>query len=143
MNIENLTQSEIKTLHTLLGKLLEESQQKMYLDPVDKYINNIMDEFNFARVYKAMEAVDWKWATVNGGKSTPSIDDLRATAERLLRGAAKSRLGDYKDTHWELGIINATGGFQATAFCDEAKTRITGLDLRFVISEWDEGEPEE
>ncbi len=29
MNIENLTQSEIKTLHTLFGKLLEEPKQKV------------------------------------------------------------------------------------------------------------------
>ena len=43
----------------------------------------------------------------------------------------------------ELGIINGTGGFQATAFCDRTKTRITGLDLKFVVSEWDEGDNEE
>ena len=140
MNIENLTQSEIKTLHTLFGKLLEEPQQKVYLDPVNKYIDDIMDNFNFAQVRKAMEALNWKWATSNG---VPTMDELRDQAERLLRGAAKSRLGDFKRSHWELGIINGTGGFQATAFCDRTKTRITGLDLKFVVSEWDEGEDEE
>ncbi len=140
MNVENLTHEEIKTLHTLFGKLLEEPQQKVYLDPVNKYIDDIMDNFNFAQVRKAMEALNWKWATSNG---VPTMDELRDQAERLLRGAAKSRLGDYKNSHWELGIINGTGGFQATAFCDKTKTRITGLDLKFVVSEWDEGEPEE
>ena len=140
MNIENLTQSEIKTLHTLFGKLLEEPKQKVYVDPVNKYIDDIMDNFNFAQVRKAMEALNWKWATSNG---VPTMDELRNQAERLLRGAAKSRLGDFKRSHWELGIINGTGGFQATAFCDRTKTRITGLDLKFVVSEWDEGEPEE
>ena len=140
MNIENLTQSEIKTLHTLFGKLLEEPQQKVYLDPVNKYIDDIMDNFNFAQVRKAMEALNWKWATSNG---VPTMDELRNQAERLLRGAAKSRLGDFKRSHWELGIINGTGGFQATAFCDRTKTRITVLDLKFVVSEWDEGDNEE
>ncbi len=140
MNVENLTHEEIKTLHTLFGKLLEEPQQKVYLDPVNKYIDDIMDNFNFAQVRKAMEALNWKWATSNG---VPTMDELRDQAERLLRGAAKSRLGDFKRSHWELGIINGTGGFQATAFCDKTKTRITGLDLKFVVSEWDEGEPEE
>ena len=140
MNIENLTQTEIKTLHMLFGKLLEEPKQKVYLDPVNKYIDDILDNFNFAKVLKTMEVLDWKWATSNG---VPTMDELRNQAERLLRGAANSRLGDYKNTHWELGIINGTGGFQATAFCDEAKTRITGLDLKFIVSEWDEGEPEE
>jgi hypothetical protein len=143
MNIENLSQTEIKTLHTLFGKLLEEPQQKVYLDPVNKYIDDIMVNFNFHKVYQTMEALEWRWATVNGGKSTPNIDELRTSAERLLRGAAKSRLGTYKDAYWELGIINATGGFQATAFCDKAKTQITGLDLKFIVSEWDEGDNEE
>jgi len=141
MNVENLTQEEIKTLHTLFGKLLEEPQQKVYLDPVNKYIDDIMDNFNFAQVHKTMEALNWKWAGSPNG--IPTIDELRYEAERLLRGAAKSRLGDFKDPHWELGIINATGGFQATAFCDKNKTRITGLDLKFVVSEWDEGDNEE
>jgi hypothetical protein len=138
MNIENLSQTEIKTLHTLFGKLLEEPQQKVYFDPVNKYIDDIMDNFNFDKVLITMEALDWKWIG-----EAPSMDDLRNQAERLLRGAAESRLGAFKDTHWELGIINATGGFQATAFCDKAKTQITDLDLKFVVSEWDEGEPEE
>jgi hypothetical protein len=140
MNVENLTHEEIKTLHTLFGKLLEEPQQKVYLDPVNKYIDDIMDNFDFRRVHQTMEALNWKWATSNG---VPTIDELKDEAKRLLRGAANSRLDDYKNTHWELGIINGTGGFQATAFCDKNKTRITGLDLKFVVSEWDEGEPEE
>ena len=138
MNVHNLDQEQMESLYDLLGKLLEKPKQKVYFDPVNKYIDDIMDEFNFAKVLKTMEALDWKWRG-----EAPSMDDLRETAERLLRGAAKSRLGDYKDSYWELGIINGTGGFQATAFCDETKTRITGLDLKFVVSEWDEGEPEE
>ncbi len=141
MNLHNLTQEEVKLLHSLLGKMLEEPKQKVYLDPVNQMIDKILDEFNFARVHKAMVALDWKWAS---SKSyIPSMDDLRETAESLLRGAAESRLGDYKGEHWELGIINGTGGFQATAFCDRTKTRITGLDLKFVVSEWDEGDNEE
>jgi hypothetical protein len=38
----------------------------------------------------------------------------------------------------KLGIINGTGGFQATAYCNEAKTEIIALDLKFVLTEWDE-----
>jgi hypothetical protein len=136
MNIENLTQDEIKTLHTLFGKLLEEPKQKIYMDPVNQMVDEIMDEFNFAQVFRAMDALEWKWATVNGGKGTPSIDHLRETAERLLRSAAESRLDRFKDEHWELGIINATGGFQATAYCDKDKTKITSLNLQFVVTEW-------
>jgi hypothetical protein len=38
----------------------------------------------------------------------------------------------------KLGIINGTGGFQATAYCNETKTKIIALDLKFVLTEWDE-----
>ena len=37
-----------------------------------------------------------------------------------------------------MGITNGTGGFQATAYCNEAKTEIIALDLKFVLTEWDE-----
>jgi hypothetical protein len=55
----------------------------------------------------------------------------------LLRGAAFSRLGEFKDEHWEQGIINGSGGFVAEAWCDEDKTKIIMLDLKFVLTEWD------
>jgi hypothetical protein len=133
MNVHNLDREEMESLYSLLGKMLNED--KVEKEPLDKMIDEIMDEFNFARVHKAMVALDWKWAS---SKSyIPSMDDLRETAESLLRGAAESRLGDYKGEHWELGIVNGTGGFQATAYCDEDKTKIIALDLSFVVTSWD------
>ena len=58
--------------------------------------------------------------------------------DRLLKGAIFARLHEYRDWHWELGIHHCTGGFEATAFCNESKTKIIGLDLKFVLAEWDE-----
>lgn len=138
MNVHNLDKEEMESLYDLLGKMLNKDEVKK--DPLEKMIDEIMDEFNFAQVLKTMEALDWKWATAKRGHGIPDMDELRATAERLLRGAAESRLGDYKGTHWELGIINGTGGFQATAWCDEDKTRITALDLSFIVEHFDVGE---
>ena len=140
MNIQNLSQEEIKNLHTLLGKILEESKEEN-VDPVDEMIDNIMESFDFNKVRKVMWHLDWRWASSENG--TPSIEQLKETAERLLRGAAEYRLGNYFDSHWELGVTNGTGGFQATAYCDRMKTRITCLDLKFVVTEWDEGDNEE
>jgi hypothetical protein len=34
-------------------------------------------------------------------------------------------------------IINKTGGFSATAWCNEDKTKVVALDLKFVLVEWD------
>jgi len=135
MNIQNLSEEEIKVLHALLGKAMEQPQPKIHVDPVDQMIDDIMDDFHFIKVQTVMEALNWVWFSAADG--LPTISELRAQAVYLLKGAAELRLGDYLESHWEQGIINSTGGFQATAYCDENKTKITMLDLRFVLEEQD------
>ena len=135
MNTQNLTQEEVKLLHASLGKIIEQPQQKTHIDPVDKMIDEIMEEFNWDKVLKTMWALEWKWATANGG--IPNMDELQATAEQLLRDAADARLGRYRGEHWEMPIICGTGGFEAKAWCDEYVNKITGLELAFIVSHWD------
>ena len=135
MNIENLTSEEVKTLQTLLNKISDTPvKQKL---TVEDMIKEIMEEFDFARVRKAMVALDWKWGTLNDSVGIPNIDELKEAAEERLRDAVELRLGGYRDEHHEVGIISATGGFKATAFCNETKTKITGLKLEFIVTDWD------
>lgn len=135
MNTENLNTQELETLRTLLNKMAGESKPKIFFDPVGAMIDNIMEEFNFAKVYKAMIALNWKWLDAKEG--TPTLDELRKEAKYLLKRAAELRLGTLSDEHWEVGIACCTGGFQAKAYCDEDKTKITSLDLKFIVTEWD------
>jgi hypothetical protein len=135
MNTQNLTPEEIKLLHALLGKMIDEPKSKIYFDPVNQMIDNILDNFDFIKVQTVMEALNWRW--VIAGNGIPSIAELKTQAKKLLNNSAELRLGDYKDEYWEQGIISATGGFQATAYCDENKTKITMLELKFVLTEWD------
>jgi len=128
MNLQNLSKDELLNLQDLITKALDKPKEK----DLEYLIKDIMDEFDFDQVERAMEALNWRWRG-----EIPTIYDLRETAESLLRGAAKSRLGDFKDTHHEIAIINGTGGFEARAYCNEDKTKITGLDLAFVVSSWD------
>lgn len=133
MNIENLTPEEVKTLRILLNKISGTPvKQKL---TVEDMIDEIIYEFNFDKVESIMFHLNWKW----GGSDcrTPHIDELRETAERLLGGAAESRLGAYIDEHHKVGITNSTGGFKATAWCNEAKTEITGLKLEFIVTNWE------
>ena len=130
MSLQNLNRDELLALQQLINKALEQPEPQ--LNDLEYMIRDIMDEFDFDQVERAMEALNWKWRG-----ETPTIYDLREEAERLLRGAAKSRLGDFKDTHYDVAIINACGGFEAKAYCNEDKTKITGLDLAFVITSWD------
>jgi hypothetical protein len=132
MKTENLNTQELETLRILLNKMAGTPQPKIYFDPLNKMINDIMDEFNFAQVQYVMNYLNWQWL----GKHV-TIEMLREEAERLLHGAAEMRLGKYKDEHWEQGIIHGTGGFQAMAFCNEDKTKIIGLNLKFILEEWD------
>ena len=136
MNTENLNLKELETLRTLLNKMAGVPTPKVYLDPVNKMIDDIMDEFDFNRVETVMEFMDWKWAGDNGLERV-TVNMLKKEARRLLRGAADARLGGYKKTHWEQCIIHGCGGFQATAFCYEDKTKIVSLDLKFILEEWD------
>jgi len=137
MNIQNLTQEEIKNLHTLLGKMLEEPK-KNSIDSIDRMVDEILEEFNFNKVRKAMWHLDWKWALAADG--IPTIEELKETAERLLRQAAECRLlKEYGSVDWGTPILSSTGGFEARAWCDETKTRITGLQLQFVLTEYDAG----
>jgi len=137
MNIQNLTQEEIKNLHTLLGKMLEEPK-KNSIDSIDRMVDEILEEFNFNKVRKAMWHLDWKWALAADG--IPTIEELKETAERLLRQAAECRLlKEYGSVDWGTPILSSTGGFEATAWCDETKTRITGLQLQFVLTEYETG----
>ena len=133
MNSENLNAKELETLRTLLNKMAGVPTPRIYVDPVNKMIDEILDEFNFAKVQSAMEALDWKWA----GVGIPTISDLRNEAHRLLRGAANARLYEFKDEHWLEGIQNSTGGFEAKAWCDESKEHITDLELKFVLASWE------
>jgi len=128
MNLQNLDRNELLALQQLINKALEQPKE----NDIDDMIKDIMDEFEFDKVERAMEALNWKWRG-----ETPAIYELREEAERLLRGAAKSRLSDFKDTHHDVAIINGCGGFEAKAWCDEGKTKIIGLDLAFVVESWD------
>ena len=89
-------------------------------------------EFDFEKVQTAMNVLGWKWV----GQDV-TIDMLKTESIRLLKDAAKLRLVNLNDEHWELGIICGIGGLQAIAYCDEDKTKITSLDLKFVLTEWD------
>lgn len=132
MNIENLNQEQLETLRTLLNEMVKTPKVKIPINPIDQMIDNIMDEFDFYKVQITMDYLGWKWV----GQHV-TIDMLKNEARRLLRGAAFSRLHEYSDEHWEQGIINGTGGFVATAWCDEDKTKITMLNLQFMLTEWD------
>jgi hypothetical protein len=131
MNIQNLNPQELEQLQTLLNKM--NPQPQLEFNPVEEMINGIMENFEWKRVQEVMDYLDWQW---RGEYVT--IVMLKETAEQLLRGAINSRLDKFRSESDEVGIINATGGLEAEAWCDEDKENIVRLELKFVLTDWDE-----
>ena len=83
-------------------------------------VDDIMDNFDFAKVEEVMNFLKWKWANEDGRLSIPDKGEIKAEARRLLAIAIKEKT-------W----VEA-GGFRA-----EYTPKYKDLSLRFVIAEWD------
>lgn len=82
-------------------------------------IDEIMDHFDFGKVHKIMEAVDWTWANSEFG--VPMEWELRKRARSLLSDA------------WDQQTMMSTGGFTAR-FLNEDES--DGLQLEFTVEKW-------
>lgn len=85
-------------------------------------LDKIMDNFNFHKVQEVMDAIDWKWHSVNG---VPTLTDLRKQARQLLTNAYEMGRGSGKE------FTVSTGGFSATF-----DPRESYLGLSFIVSDW-------
>lgn len=131
MNIQNLNLQELEQLQTLLNKM--NPQPQLDVDPIEEMISGIMENFDFKQVQEVMDYLDWTW---RGEYVT--LEMLKDSARNLLRGAAESRLDKFDAEHQDVGISNAVGGLEATAYCDEDKKNIVHLELKFILSSWNE-----
>jgi hypothetical protein len=83
-----------------------------------KQIDEIMDFFDFHKVQKMMEAVEWTWHD----EGVPDEPDLRQTARKLLQQLVEQNLS-------EIG----TGGFTVSRF--KYEDGVEEITLRWGI-EW-------
>jgi hypothetical protein len=94
--------------------------------------DNILDNFDFDKVHKAMVALDWGWGSLGDDRRVPEVSELKREARRLLT--------DIIDTHIETGnkwVGISTGGFDTELLvCDDG---LPDLSLRFYVDEWSEG----
>lgn len=79
--------------------------------------------YDFERVHKAMEALNWKWSSSNG---VPSVDELKEHAVNLLIGCFQQSEKNKED------CIMATGGFEAYSYYYKEDGEID-FELKFVI----------
>lgn len=94
---------------------------------IDLTIEEIISHFDFDKVQKVMEFLDWKWPMTENG--VPSIDEMKEVATGLLKTcyniSQKAKVG------YETG----TGGFVARAYYNVEYDRIW-LKLTFALRQW-------
>ena len=96
-------------------------------------VNEVLAHFDFDKVKQTMDALDWTW---RGSKETPTIQELKEEAERLLNNAIDQVLSTKNEERHEVGWIAATGGFKAMAWKTK-KGKLAKVQLEFIVSEWD------
>ena len=89
----------------------------------EEIIEDILDEFDFGEVQKAMELLEWTWES---SPRYPSLGELRKKARSLLKWLATRESGEI-----------ATGGFYAEKRTLEGKPYYR---LSFVLTSWDNHE---
>lgn len=94
-----------------------------------KAIDNIVENFKWEKVHKAMKALGWTWYDSEG--ETPSVGALFKCAVGLLHEAydGAERFG----ANYNAG----TGGFYARAFVDDETKEVIQLRLSFEICNWE------
>jgi hypothetical protein len=101
----------------------------MYIEEVE----DILDEFDFVKVQKVMEFLEWKWCQAEEG--VPRLGELRKSARRLLNEvhykASKGLPGDE--------VMLATGGFKAKATKYDSPNGALKvyMELTFEVTSWD------
>lgn len=96
----------------------------------NKMINDILENFDFEKCRKAMQAVNWTWAFEN---AVPSIERLRKAAENRLRDSMElAKKGtDSKSTYFV-----SSGGLKGNAWRNRYG-HIEAIRLEFVLTDWD------
>lgn len=88
-------------------------------------IDNIMDNFDFSRVARCMEVLEWEWCDVPEG--VPEESDIRKLARKLLN--------NIKEAYTEDRYTVSTGGFVIKAWYEGGK--LDAIELSFCVAEWD------
>lgn len=90
-------------------------------------VEPVLDHFDFAKVRKAMEVLNWQWIGETGGEgmSIPSIDRMKRTARNLLVNTVTNKRYN----------CSAVGGFLAEKSINNLDRMDDGLILRFILDQ--------
>lgn len=91
----------------------------------DEQKQEIMDNFDWARVHKTMKLLKWTWATSAQKNRIPSIAEIKRVAEDHLMSLYTSEYFVNEED-----CSSSSGGFSA-------RKENGYLSLSFVVTDWD------
>ncbi len=90
------------------------------MDKHKAMIDEIIDKFNFEKVFIAMTALDWRWQTTSGdGYAVPTLQRLKAMARHLLQESIKE-------------TVVGSGGFEAKYYSKD-NSDSEYFELKFIL----------
>lgn len=93
-------------------------------EAVKHVLDNVFDNFDFEKVKKTMDALDWQWAYAKGENGVPTLDEIKAEAARLM----------WDCVNMDDDVI-ATGGFRVEK--DFSDPNDPWMRLTFEVTDWD------
>lgn len=91
----------------------------------NEVIDDILDNFDFEKVKKVMDALEWTYFDSPNNKIT--ISELRKTARSLLQKVANASNSEH--------CFSSCGGFEVERWMYPGETK-KYLFLKFVVAEW-------
>lgn len=93
----------------------------------EKRLVKCLNEFEFEKVHKVMNVLDWKWAK-KIPTHIPSVSELKEEASRQLFECL-----EYSEIHKEDWSVSS-GGFEAHSYYEDGN--IVDFSLKFIITEY-------
>lgn len=93
----------------------------------EEFEKHIINVFDFKKVEKAMQVLNWGWYEIGPPKS-PSIERMMAVCKQIMK-ESYNRSNRFKKEQY-----CATGGFKSTSYFDEKIGRVTIMELEFILA---------
>lgn len=97
-------------------------------DQIQDGIDYIMDNFDFGKVHKVMEFLDWNWA----GYDEISEGDIRRYARKLIKDCLSTMIRR-NDSEFSIEC----GGFVVHTYNQTEDNDKVYISLRFSLASWD------
>lgn len=98
----------------------------------EKLIDGILENFDFDKVKKVMDFLDWTWATLPEPNSVPTHYQLINSARKKLEEVYDKSMEKKDDSYYY------SGGLKAFAEYNKEIGKVDYLQLDFILTTWDE-----